>query len=148
MNHIQTYNHMKEFYQMGLYSDNSISFSGGGATGSYFISGSRLDQRGTVPTTSLARTNLSLKVRKELLPKNLVSKTRINYINTQRNWQASSYYSSSRLTRLWPINLQMKPFQYPDGTDRTWGPQYNSPFWYVHKTGFTSDVNRFILGQV
>lgn len=144
---IDTYNHMDEFYQTGVFSQNSLSFSGGGDTGTYFISGSRLDQSGTVPTTSLTRSNLNLKVRKELLPSNLVSNTRINYVNSQREWQSSSYYSSARLTRMWPINLQMKPYEYSDGTNRTWGSATDSPFWQVNETGFTSDVNRLILSQ-
>lgn len=145
---IETYNQLKQFYQIGVYTKNSLNISGGNETTTFFISGSRLHQKGTVPSTSLERTNFNLKVTKQLLSNgDLVSNTSVSYINTNNERVSNGYYSTARSIRLWPINLKMKPYLYDDGTVRSLNAITNSPFWRVNNTGFSTDVNRLILKQ-
>src|SRR5699024_5129316 len=121
---------------------------GGSETATFFLSGSRLNQKGTVPSTSLERTNFNLKVSKQLLSNgDLVSNTSVSYINTKNDRVSNGYYSTARSIRLWPINLKMKPYLYNDGTIRSLNTITNSPFWRVNNTGFSTDVNRLILKQ-
>lgn len=147
VNSIKTYNHLEEFYQVGTSAENSLTFSGGDENGTFFLSASRLDQIGTVPTTSLNRTNLNAKVRRDLFKDKLESETRVNYVKTNNEWQRNGYTSSARITRIWPINLQMKPYQYEDGTNRTLGDGTDSPYWQTNETGFDSSIDRLMLTQ-
>ncbi|HKK45038.1 MAG TPA: SusC/RagA family TonB-linked outer membrane protein [Balneolaceae bacterium] len=143
---IPVYNHLKNFYQTGELAQNSINFSGGSENINYMLSASRLDQNGTTPTTGLGRTTLNAKVDADLMP-NLQSETRATYVNTTNSWQRNGWVSSARTTRVWPINLQMKPYQYPDGTNITHGQSEDSPYWQVNETGFHSNVDRIMFYQ-
>jgi TonB-linked SusC/RagA family outer membrane protein len=143
---IQTYDHLEDFYEVGTTAEHSLTFSGGDENGTYFLSGSRLDQTGSLPETKLERTNLNAKVTRDLFP-DLQSETRVNYINTQNNWQRNAWNSTARTTRVWPINLQMKPYKYDDGSIRTHGSGEDSPYWDVNETGFESEIDRLMVNQ-
>lgn len=143
---IKTYNHLKDFYEIGTMAEHSLSFSGGDENGTYYLSGSRLDQSGALPSTKLARTNLNAKVTRDLFS-NLQSETRVNYINTVNNWQRNAWNSSARTTRVWPINLRMKPYEYEDGTNVTHGSGEDSPYWHNNETGYESKIDRIMVTQ-
>jgi TonB-linked SusC/RagA family outer membrane protein len=143
---IPTHNHMGNFYERGLVSENSINVSGGSSVGNYRLSGSYLNQEGTVPTTGLERINMSGKFNTDLTS-NIQSNTSVQYAITQNDWQRNGWVSQTRVVRQWPINLPIEPVFREDGSQLTLGGTTDSPYWHVRETGFESEVDRFIGSQ-
>lgn len=143
---IPTYNHAENFYQTGLVSESSLNVSGGSDLGNYFLSGSYLDQSGITPTTGLRRISTNAKFNTDLLPY-IHSNTSVKYTNTQNDQLREGWVSPSRLTRIWPINMPIKPVFREDGSQLTLGGVTDSPFWHARETERGTNVDRFIGSQ-
>ena len=50
------YNNIENFFQNGTQWDNTVSVAGGSKTGSFYLSASRFDQKGIIPTTGYDKT--------------------------------------------------------------------------------------------
>ena len=142
---IETYDPREQFYQTGNTVETSLSISGGGDLGSYFLSASHLDQAGTVPTTELGRTSIFTRFSTSLSD-NLSANASINYTNTANEWVAEGADRSYLWTlNFAPISFDLRPAEYEDGTQRVLEPSSDNPYWLVNNSDFTSDVSRYIL---
>ncbi|MEX0928362.1 MAG: TonB-dependent receptor, partial [Balneolales bacterium] len=142
---IQTHNPREDFYQTGLTYINNINLSGGTAGGTYFVSVGNTNQVGATPGTNLERTNVMARFGTNL-SEALHVESSINYINSSNRWLAEGNGVQSYLFGLnfTPINFDLAPSTYEDGSQRNFTPSFNNPVWISDNNGFHSDVDRFI----
>ncbi|MEX1136639.1 MAG: SusC/RagA family TonB-linked outer membrane protein [Balneolales bacterium] len=142
---IQTFNPREAFYQNGMNLINNINLSGGTAESTYFISVGNTNQEGIVPGTDLDRTNVMARFGTDLSEQVHVE-TSVNYINSSNNWLAEGNNPQAYNYGLnfSPINFDLTPTTFDDGSQRNFTPSFNNPFWLSDNNGFSSDVDRFI----
>lgn len=145
VNRIETYNPREDFYQTGVNYINNISLSGGTAGSTYFVSVGNTNQEGITPGASLERTNVKARFGTNLSDA-LHVESSINYINSSNRWLAEGNGVQSYLFGLnfTPINFNITPFTYEDGSQRNFTPSFNNPLWISENNGFDSNVDRFI----
>lgn len=145
VDHIQTYNPRKDFYDTGITYDNNFSISGGRATTNYYLSASNLNQGGIVPGTELDRSSIMAKFSTDLNDKLHVN-TSANYIKTKNIWMSEGNGTSNYLYGLnfTPINFNIKDYQQEDGSQNMYYPAFNNPIWLTKHNDYSSDVDRLI----
>jgi TonB-linked SusC/RagA family outer membrane protein len=142
---VQKRNQLKDFFQTGVTSNSTISFSGSNAPGSgYFASYSYLDQKGIVPTNYLKRHTLFTKFTTKLTDK-LSGTFQFNYANSRTNRNPEGYILESPIWTLYsaPISWNPLPYLNPDGTQRVFRFSRNNPYWVLNNIYTKGTVNRF-----
>ncbi len=143
---VQKRNQLKDFFQTGVTSNSTISFSGSTAPGSgYFASYSYLDQKGIVPTTNLKRHTLFTKFTTKLTDK-LTGTFQFNYANSRTNRMPEGYILESPIWTIYsaPISWNPLPYLNPDGTQRVFRFSRNNPYWVLDNIYTKGTVNRFL----
>ncbi|WP_207515457.1 SusC/RagA family TonB-linked outer membrane protein [Longitalea luteola] len=143
---VQKRNQLKDFFQTGVTSNSTISFSGSnGAGSSYFASYSYLDQKGIVPTTWLKRHTVFSKFTTKLTEK-LTGTFQFNYANSRTNRMPEGYILESPIWTIYsaPISWNPLPYLNPDGTQRVFRFSRNNPYWVLDNIYTRGTVNRFI----
>ncbi len=135
-----------DFYRTGLSAENSLSLSGSGLGGNYFLSGSYLDQEGIVPGTGMNRASLLAKYGANVTDK-LGVETSINYVNTDNDWasEGNSAFAYTTVLNYAPLTYDLDQVG-PDGepVNVSYSTSRNNPYWLAAHNGFSSGVNRFI----
>jgi TonB-linked SusC/RagA family outer membrane protein len=143
---VQKRNQVKDFFQTGVTSNSSISFSGSNSPGSsYFASYSYLDQKGIVPSTYLKRHTLFTKFTTKLTDK-LSGTFQFNYANSRTNRMPEGYILESPIWTIYsaPISWDPKPYLNPDGSQRVFRFSRNNPYWVLDNVYTHGTVNRFV----
>jgi TonB-linked SusC/RagA family outer membrane protein len=139
-------NQIKDFFQTGVTSNSTISFSGSNSPGSsYFASYSYLDQKGIVPTTYLKRHTLFTKFTTKLTDK-LSGTFQFNYANSRTNRMPEGYILESPIWTIYsaPISWDPLPYLNPDGSQRVFRFSRNNPYWVLDNVYTHGTVNRFL----
>jgi TonB-linked SusC/RagA family outer membrane protein len=141
----QKYNQSDLFFRTGHTYNNTVSIGGGGASSTYLISYSNLNQQGTVPTTSFLRNTLFAKYSSQIL-KNLNTTFQLNYSNSQNDRLPEGYALESPVWTIFtaPISYNLQPYLNADGTQRLFRFSRNNPYWVLDNIKNTSSVNRFL----
>lgn len=143
---VQKRNQVKDFFQTGVTSNSTISFSGSNNAGSnYFASYSYLDQKGIVPTTFLKRHSVFTKFTTKLTDK-ITGTFQFNYANSRTNRMPEGYILESPIWTVYsaPISWNPHPYVNPDGTQRVFRFSRNNPYWVLDNIYTRGTVNRFI----
>ncbi|OQP62035.1 SusC/RagA family TonB-linked outer membrane protein [Niastella vici] len=143
---VQKRNQVKDFFQTGVTSNSTISFSGSNSPGSnYFASYSYLDQKGIVPTTYLKRHTLFSKFTTKLTDK-LSGTFQFNYANSRTNRMPEGYILESPIWTIYtaPISWNPLPYLNTDGTQRLYRFSRNNPYWVLDNVYTHGTVNRFV----
>lgn len=143
---VQKRNQVKDFFQTGITSNSSISFSGSNSPGSnYFASYSYLDQKGIVPTTYLKRHTLFTKFTTKLTDK-LSGTFQFNYSNSRTNRMPEGYILESPIWTIYaaPISWNPLPYLNADGSQRLYRFSRNNPYWVLDHVYTHGTVNRFV----
>ena len=143
---VQKRNQLKDFFQTGVTSNSTISFSGANAPGSsYFASYSYLDQKGIVPTTYLKRHTVFSKFTTRLSDK-ITGTFQFNYSNSRTNRLPEGYILESPVWTIYtaPISWNPLPYLNPDGTQRVYRYSRNNPYWILNNVYTHGTVNRFV----
>ncbi|MEN8250570.1 MAG: SusC/RagA family TonB-linked outer membrane protein, partial [Bacteroidota bacterium] len=146
----------RDFFEIGTKFDNHIAINGNDGKNSYRIAYTRMDERGTVPNSKLARNTFNISLDRKLNDK-FSANLSMNYINTQGYGRPSAGGSSGVI----PYNMviwtqrqldleRLKDYKYPDGSQRTWRTggfgntvvQANNPYWLVNEDYSTDERNR------
>jgi len=143
---VQKRNQLKDFFQTGVTSNSTISFSGSNSPGSsYFASYSYLDQKGIVPTTYLKRHTLFTKFTTKLTDK-ITGTFQFNYANSRTNRMPEGYILESPIWTIYtaPISWNPLPDLNADGSQRVFRFSRNNPYWVLDNIYTHGTVNRFL----
>lgn len=143
---VQKRNQLKDFFQTGVTSNSTISFSGSNGPGSsYFASYSYLDQKGIVPTTYLKRHTLFTKFTTKLTDK-LSGTFQLNYANSRTNRMPEGYILESPIWTIYsaPVSWDPLPYLNADGSQRVFRFSRNNPYWVLDNIYTKGTVNRFL----
>ncbi len=139
------YNNMEDFFKQGISYNNSVSVSGGGEKGNYYLSASSLSQEGIVPNTTWGRKTVKLSGSRNVNDK-LKTSASVTYTNSGgiRGNHGDKSYMSSML--YWSGSVDMSDYEDENGAHVT-HPYIDNPYYLVNKTSLEDDVNR-VLGYV
>ncbi len=142
---IKTHNLMKEFYRTGIYTNNSLSVTGGTDKSGYLLSYSYLNQTGIVPNDDYKKHNLFAKFNTTIFDK-LTATFQLGYSNAEKNTLPEGYGLTSPLLVLnaAPVSYDLKPYLQPDGTQRLYRVLRNNPYWIVDNVLNHTNTNRFM----
>jgi TonB-linked SusC/RagA family outer membrane protein len=144
---------MKDFFQTGVAYNNNFSINAGGERTTVRASIGNLRQSGIVPNTEFKRTSVRVNTDTRLTNK-ISFGSSINFINSGgTRAQNGSNLSGVMLSILRsPVDFNLRGGQgedfwkNPDGSNYTYLPFYDNPYWSAYENPFTDDVNR-ILGN-
>ena len=155
-------NNVKDFFQTGYISNTNVALDGGNDNGAFRLSFSNMDQRGTVPNSSLKRNTLSFTGSYNFTDK-LFASIGSNYVHDENVGRPAVGYNSifSNFTQWFERQLDMndlKNYINPDGSQRTWNllsngaggynPYFwNNPYWQAYQN-YQNDHRDRIFGNV
>ncbi len=140
-----------KFFETGITSSQNIAFEGGGDRSTFRLSYTRFDQKGIYPNSHLERNTLSFNGSLDLNSR-LQAFVAANYVNASTLGRTGVTYDfrggfnpAQNFSQWWHTELRfadLKRFENPDGTMRTWNrqsadnprPQYwDNPYWQRYK---------------
>ncbi|NLU93902.1 SusC/RagA family TonB-linked outer membrane protein [Chitinophaga sp. Ak27] len=142
------YDPRKMFFKTGTTWDNSVSLSGMTDKSSYLLSYTSLRQEGVTRNADYYRNALYANFSSHLTEK-LVVNTSLNYIDSRNDRLLEGNGGAGTTTYLStlysaPISYNLLPYTNPDGSQRMYKDNKNSPFWIADRTGLRLNVHRFI----
>ncbi|WP_020532021.1 SusC/RagA family TonB-linked outer membrane protein [Flexithrix dorotheae] len=160
---VPAFNNADNFFQPGYSFDNTLSVSGGNDNTTYYMSASKLDQSGIVPTTDFQRTSFKATITTKISEKFQASFS-ANYVNSGgRKVQNGSNTSGVMLglLRTTPTFDNANghgsdgykfsdAYLFDDNTPRAYRGQisgsaiYDNPLFTINRNYQTDEVNRFI----
>lgn len=142
---VKAHHPLKEFFQTGVTTNNTVAVSGGNASSNYYLSYSYFDQKGTIPKTSYTRHSLFAKYNTQILD-NLSASFQLTYSSVKNNKMPEGYGLESPLWTIFtaPVSYDLKPYQNEDGTQRLYRYSRNNPYWVLNNIMNTTVVNRFL----
>lgn len=149
----QTFDNSGAYFRQGHFLNNQLSISGGTDKSTFFLSFNNADQTGIIPNTDMKRNTVRLNASTG------TEKMRINagiaYANTRDTKAQNGSNLSGVMLPLMraPIDFNLlggtapNGYENLDGTQQTFVPVYDNPFWTAYKAPLTDNVNR-ITGNV
>lgn len=92
---------IKDFFETGITTNNSISIDGGDAKSNFRLSYNNLYSKGILPNTDLKRNGLNLNVGHNMLNNRLHLNTNINYIKSGSKNRPNNSYGTENIMYLW-----------------------------------------------
>lgn len=165
-------NSYESFFNTGVTYINTIALSGSNEKGSYRLSYTNLDQKGTIPKGELQRNTINLNSSYNLTDK-LKSRVAFTYVKTEaENRNATGYDSTNPLqgfTQWWQSQLDVKRLERQqnttEGNQYTWNPKgptinngqldsfdaspnyFDNPYW-VRENFLQEDVKNRVFGNI
>jgi TonB-linked SusC/RagA family outer membrane protein len=147
---------IKSFFETGYIANTNVSMDGANDKGNFRLSYSNLDQKGTVPNSSLQRNSISFNGGYNFTDK-LFANVTANYVHNEGIGRPAVGYNSlfSNFTQWWERQLDMNDLRNyinPDGSQRAWnvlgGKPYfwNNPYWTVYKN-YENDHRDRVFGN-
>ena len=138
-------NQLKDFFQTGVTTNNTISVAGSNPNSGYFLSYSYFDQKGTVPKNQFTRHSVFSKFNTKIGDK-ITASIQFNYSNSQRHTVPEGYILESPIWTIFaaPISWDPLPYLNPDGSQRVFRFSRNNPYWVLDNIFTKSTVNRFL----
>lgn len=141
---------LKDFFQTGSISDNSLVISGGDLKQNYLISGGFVSQKGILPNTSLKRTNVKFSGNTVLRNKIKLGAS-MTFTNTLQNGILGGN-GGSALGVLWGLARSIDltsyrkngTYQNADGTNNYAVVNSDNPYYDAYKNPLTSNLYRII----
>ncbi|PWJ55246.1 TonB-linked SusC/RagA family outer membrane protein [Dyadobacter jejuensis] len=157
---------VKNFYLTGKTFSNNIALVAGGEQANLRISYTNVDQKGTLPNSSMKRNTFSINSSAKLSPK-LTASVKANYVNTYLHGRpvtgdytgtgAMSVVSSFSTWFQRQVDLSaMRDYRAPDGSLRNWnlkGPDdltgfyWNNPYFELYEN-YSDDTRQRIFGNI
>lgn len=153
-----------DFYQTGATYHNSLAFEGGTERSAFRLSFNRLDQKGILPNSKLARNTVSFNGSMDLSPR-VQAFLGVHYVGNQAQGRPGTGYDRSTgrnvaqmFNQWWHRHLRiadLASYQNPDGTQRSWNrvgpfdpaPQYwDNPYWTVNNN-YQNDARNRLFGN-
>ncbi len=147
------YNNMEDFFQNGHSWDNTISVAGGSKNGSFYVSASRFDQTGLIPTTGYDKTTFRVNGEQKFGRLTVGANVAYSQANTDKALTAGLYDTGTGAMNSvyrWARNIDMSHYLNEDGSQYR---QYagsvelendiDNPYWIINKDNLYDRTNRF-----
>ncbi len=153
------YDNVADFYQGGNVFDNSVSVSGGGKNNNFYLSASRFDQQGILPTTGYDKTTFRFNGEQKYGILTVGANVAYSIANTQKTLTTSGLYGgggNGTMTALygWSRSDDMTHWLNEDGTKyrmfeglQELANDVENPYWIINKNQLTDRTER-ITGAV
>ena len=149
------YDNVGNFFQGGNIWDNSVSVSGGSKNGSFYLSASRYDQEGIVPTTGYDKTTFRFNGEQKYGKLTVGANIAYSISNTQKTLTTGGLYGgggNGAMTAVygWARSDDMTHYLNEDGTKYRDFEQYQNladdrenPYWIINKNKLNDQTRRW-----
>jgi len=153
------YNNIEDFFQNSYIFDNSFSVSGGSKTGSFYLSASRYDQQGIVPSTGYDKTTFRFNGDQKYGKLTVGANVAYSLANTDKTLTSAGLYSSGGTGAMnsvykWSRSDDMTHYLNEDGTKyrmfegrQELEDDVENPYWIINKNKI-SDATERITGNI
>jgi TonB-linked SusC/RagA family outer membrane protein len=153
------YNNIKDFFQTGSSYDNNVNLSGGTKNGNFFLSVSRFDQTGIIPTTGYKKTTFRFNGEQKYGKLTVGANVAYSQANTDKTMTSDALYGSSGTGTMtavytWARSEDMKKYLNDDGTKyrmfqgkQDLADDVENPYWQLHKNKLSDSTER-ITGNI
>ncbi len=152
---VNTYDNVGNFYRMGVYDTESISFQQQVGKTSVYASLNRLNDVSMIPQTNLNRTSITARATTNLGESDKWKLDfKVNYINSQAHNRPADGTSSNNpfyTLNTMPRSINITDFEnpiLPDGTQIWWqnptSTSTNNPYWVLNRKVNEDERNRFL----
>ena len=150
-------NYIKDFFQTGINTTNSVSISGGGDKTTAYFSYSNVSARGVVPTNTYTKNNFSFNQSTRLLNDKLTVSSSVMFSNEISHNRPGAGYYNNPLTGLYLFSRQLDFSDYKNNYEvfdanrnlykMNWystEEKQNNPYWELNKDTKLGKSNRVI----
>jgi len=153
------YNNVKDFFQHSTVFDNSVNLSGGNKNGSFYLSGSRFDQKGIVPNTSFDKTTFRFNGDQKFGKLTVGANVGYSLANTDKTLTSAGLWGSGGTGAMeslysWSRSDNMKKYLNDDGTKyrmfegrQPLEDDIENPYWTINKNILGDNTER-ITGSI
>ncbi len=149
------YNNIEDFFQNGSVWDNSLSISGGNKNGSFYLSASRYDQTGIVPTTGFDKTTFRFNGEQKFGRLTVGANVAYSISGTDKTLTSAGLYNSGGTGAMvsvyrWARSDDMTHYLNEDGSKyrmfegrQELADDVENPYWILYKDRLYDKTNRF-----
>jgi len=148
------YNNIEDFFQKSTVFDNNLSVTGGSQNGSFYLSASRFDQQGIVPSTGYDKTTFRFNGEQKYGILTVGANVAYSLANTDKTLTSSGLWGSGGTGAMtsvyrWARSDDMTHYLNPDGTKyrmfegmQDLADDIENPYWIIHKNKLNDDTER------
>ena len=148
------YDNVSDLFQNGSVWDNNISISGGSKNGSFYLSASRFDQKGILPSTGYDKTTFRFNGDQQYGKLTVGANVAYSQSNTEKTLTSAGLWGSGgtgvmNATFLWPRDADMTHYLNDDGSKYRIVPfadlsnDIENPYWTINKNKMSDYTERF-----
>ncbi|MFD2553614.1 SusC/RagA family TonB-linked outer membrane protein [Sphingobacterium tabacisoli] len=149
------YDNIKDFFQTSSIYDNNVSLAGGSQNTTYYISASRFDQKGIVPSTGFDKTTFRFNGDQKYGRLKLGANIAYSLANTDKTLTSAGLYNSGGTGAMnsvyrWSRNDDMRKYLNDDGTKyrmfeglQKLQDDVENPYWTVNRNVLGDKTERF-----
>ncbi|MGO1243693.1 MAG: SusC/RagA family TonB-linked outer membrane protein [Sphingobacterium sp.] len=149
------YNNIEDFFQNSSSFDNNVSLSGGSKNGSFYVSASRFDQKGIVPTTGFDKTTFRFNGDQKYGKLTVGANVAYSRANTDKTLTSAGLYNSGgtgtmNSTYGWSRNDDMGKYLNEDGSKyrmfdglQELKDDVENPYWILNRNTLGDKTERF-----
>ncbi len=153
------YDNIRDFFKTGTSYDNSISVSGGSKNGNFYLSASRFDQNGIIPTTSFDKTTFRFNGEQKYGKLTVGANVAYSQAHTTKSMTSAGLYGSGgngTMTSVytWAPSDDMKHYLNDDGSKyrmfeglQVLADDVENPYWQVNKNKLGDETER-VTGNI
>jgi TonB-linked SusC/RagA family outer membrane protein len=153
------YDNIGDFFKTGTSYDNSISVSGGSKTGNFYLSASRFDQNGIIPTTSFDKTTFRFNGEQKYGNLTVGANVAYSQAHTTKSMTSAGLYGSGgngTMTAVysWAPSEDMSHWLNDDGTKyrmfegkQELSEDVENPYWQINRNKLGDETER-ITGSI
>ena len=149
------YNNIEDFFQNSNSFDNNVSLSGGNKNGSFYLSASRFDQKGIVPTTGFDKTTFRFNGDQKYGKLTVGANVAYSLANTDKTLTSSGLYGSGGTGAMnstfgWSRSDDMGKYLNEDGSKyrmfeglQELKDDVENPYWILNRNILGDETERF-----
>lgn len=149
------YNNIEDFFQNSTIFDNSVNLSGGNKNGSFYLSGSRFDQKGIIPNTSFDKTTFRFNGDQKFGKLIVGANVAYSLSNTDKTLTSAGLWGSGGSGAMeslygWSRSENMKKYLNDDGTKyrmfeglQPLQDDIENPYWTINRNKLGDNTERF-----
>lgn len=148
------YDNIGDFFQNSAIYDNTLSLSGGNQNSTFYLSASRYDQKGIIPTTGFDKTTFRFNGDQKYGKLTLGTNVAYSLANTDKTITSAALYDSGGTGAMtsvyrWARSDDMRHYLNEDGTKyrlfeglQELADDVENPYWIVNKNPLTDNTER------
>lgn len=149
------YNNIEDLFQNGHSFDNNLSISGGSSKGSFYLSASRFDQKGIIPTTGYEKTTFRFNGDQKFGRLTVGANVSYSISSTDKTLTSAGLFGSGGTGAMnsiyrWAASEDMTHYLNADGSKyrmfegkQPLADDIENPYWILNKNKMNDKTNRF-----